>query len=165
MLGQYQRKNVAPAQGQPLTNSKLDKLQALWRKQKGNRQLPARTDFTPQLLKPWLGHIGLVDVSYDPVRFRVRLSGEALVNYAGGDYTGQWFHDCVPPDQMASATRPYLDCLKKCEPLYNNTVYVHPGASRALLQRLYMPLSSDGTSIDVIMVAIYALKDYGRFYS
>jgi hypothetical protein len=165
MLGQYQKNKVMPANGQPMTNSRLIKLSKLWHQQKGDRLLPAKTDFTAQLLKPWLGHIGLVDVSYDPLRFCVRRCGEVLVRYAGGDYTGQWIHECVAPENLDSVLRPYRDCVEHGEPVYNNTVYVHPGASRALLQRLYMPCSSDGIVIDTVMVAIYALQEFGRYYS
>lgn len=103
-----------------------------------------------------MDHVGLVEVSYRPLRLKVRLSGSKLIAYGGRDFTGMWIDECVRPEAYEAAVRPYFDCIQRREPVFSNAIYTHPGASRALMQRLYLPCSDDGFRIDAIIVAVYA---------
>ncbi len=148
----------------PQSNAKLGRLLSLWVRQRGRNSLPSASQFTPKMMTLWQGHIGLVDVVHSPLRFRVAKAGGILTTYAGRDYTGKWIDNCVEPEDLDSALKPYLECVGTREPIFSNTVYAHPGAQRSLMQRLYLPCSSDGIVIDTIMVAVYALTDPITYY-
>src|ERR1051325_9903462 len=60
-----------------------------WDGKRGARAMPARRDLDPSEIVRLLPHIYMVDVQSDPLRFRYRLIGTAIVNLLGRDYTGR----------------------------------------------------------------------------
>jgi hypothetical protein len=87
-------------------------LRDFWESKKAGRSLPSKANFPPGELKPWLGHIALVDVEQPSQRLRMRLMGADLVHYAGVDYTGRWLNECFSGDKLLRVLRPYHDCLE-----------------------------------------------------
>ena len=77
---------------------RLVALQQVWESKCKDGRLPSKADFPPEDVKPWLGHILLLDVSRNPARFRVRLMGGNLVSYAGTDFTGKWLDEVFDPE-------------------------------------------------------------------
>jgi hypothetical protein len=135
---------------------KLRALHDLWVELKGERELPARSDFSFAAFKPWLGHIGLMDVVGELPRFRIRLLGTRLVEYAGADHTGRWLDQCVPADHVEEAVEPYRTCVHTRAPVVRMSRYVNPVATKSMLERLLLPCSSDGRVIDIVLAAAYA---------
>lgn len=118
---------------------------------------PDRAAFTPEVLLPWLGHIGIVEVELAPVRLRVRLAGLHLVEHDGQDNTGRYLDEVVPPEDRAQALAPYWHCLETRAPHYDAS-YSRPGRSRRyLMHRLLLPVSTNGGGVDQIIAGIYAL--------
>ncbi|UTW56785.1 PAS domain-containing protein [Kordiimonas sp. SCSIO 12610] len=66
----------------------------LWNKKKAKNKAPQRKDFTPQEMKQCLALIALHDISYDPLRSKVRLIGTGVVEATGMEATG-WYVDEV----------------------------------------------------------------------
>ena len=66
--------------------AKLASLRALWDAKRQERAMPSRDDFGIHELKPWLGHLALVDVAGERT---FRLCGTNLSARFGGDMTGK----------------------------------------------------------------------------
>jgi hypothetical protein len=136
----------------------------LWRRTKGDCRYPSRGKFTPATLKPWLGHIALVDVSYEPLRFRVRLAGTKVVALASADITARWIDECAPQKQHFAVLDAYERCIKTGAPGYSNAIH----ATRSLQQlaryrlhyRLLLPCAEDGAQIDSIVVGVYGSEAF-----
>jgi len=67
-------------------------LLAAWQRFNASGNRPTRDDFTPFVLKPWLGQIDIYDVedagSESGPDFRLRLNGTKTVALTGDDWTG-----------------------------------------------------------------------------
>ncbi len=135
---------------------KLDSLLRFWTGLCAARAWPARRDFQPEDLRPWLGHIALLDVQPGP-RFHVRLTGVVIAEFDGGDYTGRYLEDAVPPEIRAMVMAPYLAVLAEGRPVHCHTPAGYADGSFRSLQRLLLPLSGDGQRIDMIMLGLYPL--------
>jgi hypothetical protein len=138
-----------------ITHPRLKTLHTFWDLTRGSRRFPARADFAFKDLRQWLGHIALVDVVHKPPRFRIRLLGTRLVEYAGQDHTGQWIDECVTPENVDGALEPFRSCVELAAPVVRHTRYVNPRAIRSTLERLLLPCSSDQQTIDIIMGCTY----------
>lgn len=80
----------------------LNAIAAVWRRQAGERSMPARLEITPRELKNCLSHV----IFYERLqeggrrRYRVRLQGSAYLPITG-DLTGKFVDEAIPPAQAA----------------------------------------------------------------
>lgn len=131
----------------------LRELYAYWVKRRGDRDFPARRDIDPLDFRTALGQVVLIDVRYEPLRFRFRLHGTALAQHAGYDMTGKMVDDLPNP-----ANRAVL--LERCRGLIETRAPVVVIRERLLGRRVFgyeavwMPLSDDGTTISILMGGI-----------
>lgn len=128
-----------------------------WRTACRDGRLPARADFPPESMTPWMGHIQIVEVvrAGDAVRFRVRLVGTRIVYYEGRDNTGVFLDDVVPEEQQDDVLEPYRRSMGEREPIYSAFYSCAEAAISSKLERLILPLATDGKVVDQFLVAIY----------
>ncbi len=141
---------------QPL-RAEFEALSRRWRQHCRDGGLPRRSDFPPESLTPWIGHIEVVEAVRDggTTRFRVRLVGTRIVYYEGHDNTGLFLDDVVPADDRDAVLAPYRQCLESRVPVYSEFYSCGATAISSLLERLILPLSVDGEVVDQFLVAIY----------
>lgn len=76
---------------------KAQDLLDVWRRFNADGKGPTRRDFTPFVLKPWLGDIDIYEVepgpAEDAVEFRMRLNGTEVVAMTGENWTGHTARD------------------------------------------------------------------------
>jgi hypothetical protein len=135
----------------------FEALQARWRQHCRDGDLPRRSDFPPESLGAWLGHIQVVEAVRvgEAVRFRVRLVGTRIVYYEGHDNTGLFLDDVIPADDRDAVLAPYRECMDSRQPVYTTFYSCASAAISSLLERLILPLSADGDAVDQFLVAIY----------
>lgn len=138
---------------------RLIALERLWASKRKGGALPSKADFPPEEIRPWLGHIMLVDVHADPIRFRVRLMGVRLVNYAGKDYTGRWLDEVFEGERLQRNIKPHLTCLKTRQPCYDSSAYILDGSRKIILHRLHLPCADDGDTVNVFLGCGYAAEE------
>jgi hypothetical protein len=121
-----------------------------WKERRQEREFPARADFDPLEMKPFLGNLVLFDVMYEPLRFRFRLVGTEFTHRFGIDPT-----NCMVDDY------PRLESRKFINDMLSSTVEWR--APSTILRRVmvgdrvcdyeavYMPLAKDGTTIDMLL--------------
>ncbi len=128
-------------------------LYALWNEKRGGKVLAERKDFDPFVLKPWLGHVTLLDAVENGSDFVFRLYGSELVNMFGFDLTGRRVGECL--DLIGEKPlREYRWSHAYCKPL---------GISRSSpanedlvdMDKIVLPLSNGGADPDVLLAAIY----------
>lgn len=119
----------------------------IWRR---GRELPARPDFDPCDLKYVLGNLSLVDVLYDPIRFRYRLYASNVAEKIGRDLTGKFLEEFPDKRQATVAREHYLEVLKARTPvakIYHLVTDLHEWNCEILV----LPLSNAGADIDMMM--------------
>ena len=145
-------------------HEKLSELYAYWKKIQGSRDIPARSDFDPLDIPHLLENIILLDVERDPLRFRVRVHGTALVKLRGRDLTGHYLDE---PDISEGADVSALANIKVVEtkqPHYTAAPFPPASGGPTHFYRLELPLSTNGTDVDKIIVGFYQDIDSKRLF-
>jgi len=138
----------------PLIRRALD----YWTECRGDRAMPARADLDPTEMIAILPNVVLLDVEADPLDFRYRLIGTVIEDHLAERYTGvalseiphQW-----PPSRIWS------NCQKVVEdkvPLRSDIPYVGHKKDFVTVEDILLPLSSDGETVDKIMVVVEYLR-------
>ena len=148
-----------PADGAPKRLDRLTSLQHLWEDKRVDGRLPAKSDFPPEELRHWLGHIFLVDVAHDPVRFRMRLMGVKLVTYTGTDFTGKWLDEVSDGEKLQWTTQPHLTCVETKEPCYDRIASLQHQSKTMTFHRVHLPCADDGRNVNVILGCGYLVED------
>src|SRR5882672_8640859 len=100
---------VAPIPGDPLAGLSepgLHRLYAYLEAKRGDREFAARRDIDPLDFPYVLGNIVLLDVLFQPLRFRYRLVGSLIVARVSYDMTGKFLHEHPHPS--------YRDYMLEC---------------------------------------------------
>ena len=148
-----ERSLAAPDLADEIAEPRLQKLYAYWAKARGARPLPARRDIDPLDFAYMLGHVMLIDVLRDPLRFRVRLHGSEMAMRADQDLTGK-LRDAMP----AGDFRDYV--IARCRGLVERAQPLRVQQDRALdgrlhsYEALWLPLSDDGSTVSMLMLGL-----------
>lgn len=113
--------------------------------------LPGRADIRPQDIKRLLPTVSLIDVSREPLDYRLRLAGTGLYGVYGHEITGRTLREVYSRDaaaywreeldKVALGGRPGVGC--------HNLAW--KGAPHASLFWMRLPLASDGEIVDMIL--------------
>jgi hypothetical protein len=136
-----------PAPAQP-----LDALAEMWFARRDVGAVPARAEFAPQDVRPWMGWIAIFQaVDRAPLRLQVRLHGTHLAAKTGYDLTGKVLPDDVPGD-----CRPFMAgmalALDRALPVYEWLEV--PGV--LTYARLVLPVASTGSIADTLLTSTNA---------
>jgi hypothetical protein len=132
----------------------LQRLYRDWDSRRGEREFPARADFDVLDFKYVIGQLALIDVSYDPLRFRFRLHGTGISQRVGYEMTGKELDDLPPPLIRASMRRHYSEVVGRRMPIVEARERQIRDDSIVDSEALALPLSSDGKTIDMLMVGV-----------
>jgi hypothetical protein len=135
---------------------RIVRLYDYWTQRRGTHRFPARGDLDPLDMKYLLGELVLLDVHYEPLRFKYRLHGTKLVTRAGFDMTGKWVHDWPTPQYRARLTLAYTRTVEAGEPQRGARAIFDDQRWREY-EFLILPLASDGCLIDKLLAAVVYL--------
>ena len=133
----------------------LTALLAHWRSKCQAGRLPARGDFPPAELRPWIGLVSLLDVSEDPRRFRWRLIGSRIVERTGRDRTGMWLDEIYSGAALRDFHRLFEKAVARREPLALSGSLQFLGKRHVAFCTMVMPLAEDGEHINMLMVGMH----------
>ena len=128
----------------------LRQLYAYWDERRRGRLMPARRDLDPVEFRFVLGHILLIDVLYDPLRFRFRLHGSELVFRAGYDMTGKMVEELRRPENRAVLVRRCQELVRSPVPFAQRSERVVDGRMMRY-EVVWLPLSEDGERVTMLM--------------
>jgi hypothetical protein len=110
--------------------------------------LPGRQHIDPIDIPLLLPNIWLIDVRRNPYRFRFRLVGTLIVNYAGEDNTGKWFDERLPDFDP----RVFIDVVESGRPSWSRgRSKMRPEKDYYELERVRLPLATDSQTVDMIL--------------
>jgi hypothetical protein len=131
----------------------LAALYRLWEARRAARLAPARHDLSLEDLKPWLGHLLVIDVIDRGADFVYRVYGTAIGTFFGNDLTGKRLSE-VDLATQEIVGQEYRAVVAIRRPTY--TVR-SPRTFRedTLIARANLPLSHGGQAVDQLLVGIY----------
>ena len=136
-----------------ITDDSLRRLYLYWDEKRGGRRFPARRDIDPLEFAYVLGWVTLVDVVHGPtIRFRFRLYGSELAHRIGLDLTGTYADDHPNRDLGIVLQRAWQEVVDRGEPVaarYDRIIQHR----KETWEAVRLPLSSDGTTIDMLLAA------------
>jgi hypothetical protein len=142
-----------------------ENLRRLWRDWETRRhaRFPRRADFDPSDFRYILGAMSIFEVCRQPLRFRLRLHGTAMVRRLGHDLTGK-FVDEAPNPEWAAVAGAILERTVNEEACFfvrhTNRLIDHRVWN---VERLILPLSaSDGQTLDMVLSAFDELHPLDR---
>lgn len=165
----FRRFEIEASQASPVsfTRLRLDAVEeapsfqvllALWRAKRGDRRAPSRSDFDPAELLSLLSDLILIDVDYDRPDFRYRLAGTRTRDIHGVELTGRSVLDIVPSEQGRLVWNDLCEMVESWEPQHVRLRFVNGRGQVRAYQVLRLPLSRDGTRIDMVL----AMQNFGE---
>jgi hypothetical protein len=125
-----------------------------WRALCHGRPMPSRKDIDPlQMPAGFLPNVMLIDALHGPRRYRYRLVGTNVVGATGEDRTGRFFDEVRFFQSFPTVLQQYELVVESGQPLYSLEPFtnIYTGAVYEV-DRLILPLSSDGQMVDLLMV-------------
>lgn len=126
--------------------------------------LPGRRHFDPTEVPAALGNLVLTTVEREPYRFRIRLMGTAVVRAFGKDFTGMYLDEALPGVRDTVIHTDRVAVAETGLPSYRHGPTALPiKFDFAPIERIYLPLATDGATVDMILaMTVYLTKSAGR---
>ena len=134
-------------------DSRLRRLYVYWLAKKGTRRFPARADVDPLDFPYVLGHIMLLDVVRDPLRFRVRVHGTEMVVRAGYELTGKFLDDLPITDYRLYVRERCEGLVRDGEPLLIRHNRALDGKRRRY-EAVWLPFGDDDKTVSMLLCAL-----------
>ncbi|HEY4941569.1 MAG TPA: PAS domain-containing protein [Rhizomicrobium sp.] len=130
----------------------LKHLLEYWTARRGARMAPARADIRPAQIKTLLADVMIWNVDADGGPYTIRLVGDSIVRFVGRNNTGADATTGMPEDAAAMMTAVLTRVARERAPLFRiGKVYWLPDKSYRDFEACYLPLSSDGETVDLIL--------------
>jgi hypothetical protein len=128
-----------------------------WAALRGDRAMPSRKDLDPLQIGPeFLPNLMLIDVLREPRRYRYRLIGTHVVTATGEDRTGRIFENVGFFKVHPAIVEQYGRVVDTMQPLHSLEPFTNFRSGSAYeVDRLLLPLSSDGHTVDMLVVLFH----------
>ena len=123
-----------------------------WQAISPSDNLPGRQHFDPLDVPDLLPNIWLIDVHRNPLRFWRRLVGSRIEEFAGRSLTKGWVGDSLEGARHSSVHKNLAEVTETGRPSWRRGTSLIKFEKNFLeLERLYLPLASDGQTVDMIL--------------
>lgn len=130
----------------------LVRLVEYWESKRAGRPMPSRADIDPTELGSLVYNVMLYDVVEPGRLYRIRLVGQAIVDFVGVNNTGKLASDTLPPVAAQRMTEILTSVVTKRTPRFRaGYAYWHQGKSYRKFEACFLPLSPDGRIVDKIL--------------
>jgi hypothetical protein len=136
------------------TEIRTKELQALfdyWQRKRNGRFAPARADVVPTEIRALLPRLFIVELVGSPPRFRFRLAGTLVVERFGEEITGRYLDELDLDALNREIGADYMKTAESRAPVCSRWSYVKHDGTPLRYERLLLPLSSDGETVDMIL--------------
>ena len=129
----------------------------IWAALRSDRTMPSRKDLDPLQIGPeFLPNLMLIDVFREPRRYRYRLIGTHVVTASGEDRTGRMFENIGFFKVHPVVVEQYNRVVDTGQPLHSLEPFTNfVSGSTYEVDRLLLPLSSDGSAVDMLIVLFH----------
>lgn len=145
---------MTPAERPELATPALNSLLDFWLSKCDGGTPPVSSSISPTELRPWKDNIVIFEIVGDD-DFVYSYYGKALEQAWGHSRLGHTL-DALPDDQRRLVRGEYDTALRERLPIARLYTGDFDGTARAF-ERLVLPLSSDGTTVDKLMVCAYEI--------
>jgi hypothetical protein len=125
-----------------------------WNALRGDRLMPTRADIEPAKIPKLLPYI-VMYTALPGGGFTIRLVGEEIVNFAGGNATGRPSGSSLPP-RAAEILNKILDTVvaERAPKFRAGKAHWQPDKSYRDFEACFLPLSANGEDVDIVLCGI-----------
>lgn len=126
------------------------------------RGLPGRDRMDPLDVPSLLPHLWMANVERDPVRFRYRLIGSAVVQILGEDLTGRYFDECFENFEGSEPQATLVEASELGRPAWRRgpAVLTRKDYNIKQMERIFLPFASDNETVDLLLaLSVYVVVD------
>lgn len=125
-----------------------------WKKKRGSRAMPSRSDIDPIEIPTMLPWIIMYDVLPEG-GYAIRLMGEEVVSFLGRDATGETASEVLTPRGAEMAVRVLDGTVADRAPKFRaGKAYWSEEKSYRNFEACFLPLSPDDRTVDIILSGI-----------
>lgn len=115
-------------------------------------QLPGRQHFEPMDIPDLLPNVWLIEVHREPLRFWRRVVGTRIEEFAGRSLTKGWVADSLEGARLSSVHNNLAEVVETGQPSWRRgKSLIKFEKEFSELERLFLPLASDGKTVDMIL--------------
>ena len=125
-----------------------------WNEKRGGQRFILRSQLKPGEITPLLPLVFILEVQQKPRRYLIRLMGTEITTRLGGDFTGRYVDELdfgAAKQQVLAGYDHVVDCA---EPHLNVSEFTQSGRTRIQAERLALPMSTDGLTVDLILGSV-----------
>ena len=137
----------------------IAELYAIWRRKRGDSDLPRRADFDPAEMKRLLPNIIISDLEPQPFRVRYRLVGTKVVAASGFDFSGRYLDEIALASGAGKWLAQYREVFETRRPLFGRTELPTMDGGSFVYEFALLPVTTDGRSANQCL----EIEDYGVF--
>lgn len=163
-LGSWQRRSgeyMADTFRDHLGGTELEALYDYWDSKREHGALPARADIDPIELRGLLRHVVLAEVVDGGERIRYRLVGTGMVERWGADFTGKHVDEIMQGSYRDFLMRLFQDSIDNQCAVFSRSQFRWDVGRSLDTSRLFLPLSEDGETVDMILIGQIFGDDVG----
>lgn len=136
-----------------LSHPLVSAIHRYWDGKRGARSMPRRADLDPVELRGLVENIVLYDVVEGG--YRVRLVGNAIVEFEGRNTTGEWAGSSRPPEVATQLIDILGSIVSQRTPRFRTgVVHWHRDRTYRQFESCFLPLSPDDSNVNMILNAI-----------
>ena len=130
----------------------LVRLFEYWDAKRAGRLMPSRADIDPAELRVIVLNVMLYDVVEPGRLYRIRLVGQAIVDFVGANNTGKMAGDGMPPEAARRMVEILNSVVARRAPRFRvGAAYWHRAKAHRRFEACFLPLASDGETVDKIL--------------
>lgn len=137
-----------------INHPKLVELYHYWLSKRGDRRMPSRADIEPMELRSLLPNIILMDVLEPGKTYRYRLVGTAVEEAIGIGLTGKLLSEVATGRLFDFISHIFHDVSVHRTICYFESNLGFKEDFSVMYRRLLMPLSTDGSNVDMMLGAL-----------
>lgn len=131
---------------------KLRSLHDYWRSKRASAGLPRKRDIDPAEIGSLLNNVFLVSVERDPIRFRYRLLGSAIIGVSRANMTGRTMDEAYPGIREKATYLDYLACTEQASVrYYRGHAMFDPDFAFLTTDRILLPMTDGSGAVDFIL--------------
>ena len=153
---------MAPDPAEPpdsLTSSVTREAWRYWHALRGERPIPARSDFDPASITGILPHVMLIEVLNDPIDFRYRLIGTYVDERLRERYTGRRAREFADKGPGSRLWEQLCRVVEERRPVVSRLRYTGPDDRFKAAEEVMLPLTDDRDRITTIFDTLVFLSE------
>ncbi|MEH6524468.1 MAG: PAS domain-containing protein [Sneathiella sp.] len=144
--------------GENISSDTLIELRDYWLEKRRSREFPARADIDPVEFPKLLPQIALVDVTYDPLRFRYRLIGTTITAISERDATGHYIDEDLYGERTENMLWAFKTCTDTKAPIAVREQVQFVKKERVVVEVLVLPMGKTDDRVDMVLLCLETIN-------